>query len=1357
MRFLEAIFGGARVHRTALVIGLLALGTMTLGVALPYMWGSGGRVGDNAFAAGGGQAPTSDDAFTPELGLPATGVVAIGSSTQGGQREVWAYGALGAEPVTIDGREYSNQYALLQRTTTASGAAAGGWQVLPLPAGPEGKPLAPMFGQTTPADYGAFAGETTDDGGVVLLSGQSVVVRDPHGTLRLAPAPHALGSTTGAAENEVLAPGESLLPSGESSGAVTLPYAAIEDGGGHTGVLVAPHHHGGAGAGEPETLPGVLHYDGKGWTREPIELTQAQKNGFTALALACGGTGAAPAASSPQNCWLLATYSAGGVAQDRLALFRRVASREQPSGYVWESERVAGGMIGEQASTPVKPLAQGAQMLTATAQGVWVDFQAAIAQAALGGGREFSDVSVLATAAGAGEASTVGPWCYPTGPGCEHASLGGPLPARYRSFAWPGAGSGTRVITGLSDRAMLELPEGGTSFTYVVGAGGAPGSAPGAAAFYPPGAGGPLQGWVADGANPSAAADGEGQSQAITVAPTPSAPGAEPLGSLSVNGPGDELGAEAVPFRRPLLAVAQAPGTAPGAPDAPALAVGLEGQVARYTPGEGWRPEALYNSAGQTDRPTLRGVAWPEPNRAYAVGDNGAMWMWSGETGLWEPDPAAPFNFIGNLTAIAFDPGEPRTGFAVGKQGVLLRYAKSWEQIPSSEAARLGGELGAEESTLNFTSIAFAGGEALATYRVLRPVAKTNNEFMETGGVLAFGQDPACAAEGESSCWHADTAAAALLGRLPNADDTVLSKVAGLPDGGAVAAGPSAVIERESPSSPWHFASSPLPEAQNISALGAYREPGTGAVRAVVSIDLDDRLGPSSFAGVNLEDGAFKVDLPAPSAPNEPPPFLEADPLPSSGYVLKETAGGWQDMEHMALPAPQSKLPEDMPVRPDPVLALLIGATGADGLAVGGQTGNLEGRGVEPELFPDNTQSQTAAAMRFPAGAASSDGNATAAAVPAPAGKASFVVAGNAACVEAACADFAEEHIGPDTWLEHALQEASAIARAAPAGAVRDFLYTGTRLSAREQCRGGGAEQQACEEGATRESERLNALLAGTGSLPVCAADSEDLGPAGASGCPASEASCSFTSEGRSGGDVAVIVLNFADGSLGDQSCVEKSLREAQEAHQPAIVLGNDALGFTLPQSPAAPVEAGDASAVARILVEGQASAYFFDYPGANVKTSVSYGTKSIPAYGSGTLGYVPPPNERFEADSLGSSGFLLASVSTTEHSSSCRPQEGAACNLWKVNAEAVPNIGSLALDATDGVFLRRSQVALFDALARRPPAGIAIKNGASGAEVTGPDPYDPIPFDCQGANCADAVPTQYTFTSSNPDIASFV
>ena len=78
-----------------------------------------------------------------------------------------------------------------------------------------------------------------------------------------------------------------------------------------------------------------------------------------------------------------------------------------------------------------------------------------------------------------------------------------------------------------------------------------------------------------------------------------------------------------VPFRRPLLAVTTEPGTTPGDGNAEALAVGADGEIARYHPGLGWVPEFIYSSAGVVQTPTLRGVAWPTSERAFAVGDDG--------------------------------------------------------------------------------------------------------------------------------------------------------------------------------------------------------------------------------------------------------------------------------------------------------------------------------------------------------------------------------------------------------------------------------------------------------------------------------------------------------------------------------------------------------------------------------------------------------------------------------------------------------------------------------------------------------------------------------------------------------------
>src|SRR6185295_7964600 len=107
---------------------------------------------------------------------------------------------------------------------------------------------------------------------------------------------------------------------------------------------------------------------------------------------------------------------------------------------------------------------------------------------------------------------------------------------------------------------------------------------------------------------------------------------------------------------------------------------GVEGSVVRYVPGRGWKREFLLSSSGSVNKATLRGVAWPEPARAHAVGDSGAMWIWNAAEDLWSPDPGLPIGFEGNLMDVAFDPADPSRGYAVGKGGVLLGYGKSWDQ-----------------------------------------------------------------------------------------------------------------------------------------------------------------------------------------------------------------------------------------------------------------------------------------------------------------------------------------------------------------------------------------------------------------------------------------------------------------------------------------------------------------------------------------------------------------------------------------------------------------------------------------------------------------------------------------------------
>ena len=1189
-------------------------------------------------------------AFQPELGLPASGVQVAGASASG---EVWAQGTVGAVPASAGAQQVHDSATLLRR------AQGSGWEVVPV-ADAQGNAL-------------SFSGvpSVTQAGGLVLgvhsstAAQQTIVTRDPGGAFVQAEPPGSNESP-----GSKLEAGETLYPPAGSGGTGALTLAALDDGP-HTGALIAPNEPLGGGS----FALGVLHYDGSAWTREPICATYS--GGATCASAATIGSlkVLAIAAASPGNAWLLA--SAGAQPQ----LFQRVLP---PSGTpLWVPRHPASWVFGSAAP----PAGIGAsartngQMLTFAGPNLWVD--AAIAGPSVSSG---SASVLLSTEGSSEEPAVLGTWCYPQSAcGPEAHSLGAALPEGYESSAFAGTELGTRIVSGLANGALLRF-QGQGDFEYLTGGGGAPASG---SAFT-----GPAEGWLS-----GASSVGSNSAQLMQVTSQPASP---------------QLQSWPVPFNRPLLAIAPQPGSPPGDPGAQALAVGDQGQVARYLPGQGWTPEFLYGGAGTRQTPTLRGVAWPEPGRAYAVGDEGEMWLWRADTGLWESDPAKPLNFHGDLTAIAFSPLNAAVGYAVGKQGALLAYDKTWTQ--QTLPAGLG--------QVNFTSVAFAGGQALATYRMV------NEAGQEVGGLLV----------NNGSGWEVDTNAQALLAQLSSPTGSVLSKVAGLPDGGAVAAGPGVVIERDSQSAPWRFSSQPLPEAQNIAALAAIR---SGAnVRALVSIDADRLSNPNDSSDVILN-----IDRQPASGFGQPFVKIEHDPLPISGYLLRETAGGWQDLKHQAFPVPADVNNTDLPGWPDAALALLVDPAGDQGWVVGGQTGAL----IEQSRFKGaSLASQTAGVMRL--GAGPSPPQSEGAVVSAPSGQATFAVGGNAQCA-ALCADFRNENLGPDAWLS------TAVAHAAAIPGLRGFLYTGARVSSEAR-----STLLAEPSAFAREMNAYRGDLSAAGSLPVyVAASPSDVDPGGGLGTfaasmgsdapagsapagtpppPAGTGAYALDSAG-SGGTVRVIVLDYSTSQLapGELGWLAAQLAAAKGGGIPAIVMGNaDIL------EPSAPNYAFDAPAVRQTLLAGGASAYFFDSPESNRAETIGSGANSIPAFGSGSLGYVRPPSK--PADFLGAGGMLLTSVNVAARNPSS--------NRAPVSVTLEPNISQLALNATDGVLLRRSQVALFQGLARRPPAGIEMAGSGGSAELA-PEPYVPIPATCLGADCGQFIAPAYTFSSSHPDIGNFV
>jgi hypothetical protein len=1174
---------------------------------------------------------------------------------------------------------------------------ADGWTAMPAPVDADGQPMEHLAGAGGP-----LAGRATRDGAVALLADDQLIVRDPGGRFHAAPSPAIApvappsttappttgvpGSTTAPASTtdpgSTTVPGSTTAPAsttappatataplapGERLYADNAPLLAPLEQDGHAGAFVVPT------AGDDRARDAVLRFDGSAWTREPICLgtapaCDAPRPTFSVVAIDAAGA---------SHAWLLAT---GTTSDAGVVLLHRVTEDGDP---VWRPASLGASPYAQRtppagaAAVRVAPRALG-QPLVATPHGVWADATITVGAAAPRDATLFYDED-----AGAVRAT----WCD-VGGDAGAALCAKPLGSDLadgsgRSFAFDdGTTYGVRLVTGLDQGAMLRLS--GDGFGRVPTAGRGVGTE-GGAAFA-----GPDDGWLGGDGGP------------VRYGRTPE--------------PG-RLRTWPVPFRHPLTAVVAAPGAPIGAIDAEALAVGDQGEVARYVPGQGWSPEPLIGATGARATPVLRGVAWPADDRAYAVGNNAEMWLWRKATGLWEPDPAKPPNLAtANFTGIAFDPGNPDRGYAIGKQGVLLRYDREWTQDP----------LPAGLGDANFTSIAFAGHEAIVTYKT--PIETTADQGYR-GGIIVD----------DGSGWREDTALAAVLpapgargsGGAALGESSVPERVAGLPDGSAVVATLDGhVAERDGAGGAWR--ASGLQAVGYPVALGAFHEDGT--LRAVISVD------PTFGSAVLLKTDIDTIINPAP--PGQAPVLLDPYPIPSGGYVLRQTAAGWHDEQHVyaSRSAPGGSGNYDLPEEPDPVLAFLTDPFGRTGWAVGG-----------------DVEVQTANVVRYPDDGQAAPG-ASAAPVTADPGQATFAIGGGAACLSG-CADLQPVGAGPWRWLP------AAVARAGQIGGVRAFLDTGP----------GTAGPEAAADFAHEQAAAAQRLTGAAGALPVFAAASttdRDAGdsldtflsafggataPLGSSPAPGivpvdaarpDHAYYAFDSTGAAG-TVRVVVLDTSGPAVGDdQRCwLASQLSNAAAQATPAIVVGgravadladSDALAATLTTGGAAGCPAAGAPAAA--------SAYFYDAPEINQRVTITSGDAAIPGFGTGSLGYITLPLN-LVANTPPNSGFLLAQVDVAHRDETT--------NVAPVSVRLIPNIAELAVDATDGTLLRRSQVALFDGLARRPRAGQGCRDAPSCQII--PDPYVPIPFACVGDGCDRTLAPEYRFTSSDPSVADFV
>ncbi len=66
------------------------------------------------------------------------------------------------------------------------------------------------------------------------------------------------------------------------------------------------------------------------------------------------------------------------------------------------------------------------------------------------------------------------------------------------------------------------------------------------------------------------------------------------------------------------------------------------------------------------------------------------MWLWRGETGLWEPDPATPLELPRQPAGDRLRPEQRARGLRRRPAGPLLSYGKSWTQEPGRTDSRRG-------------------------------------------------------------------------------------------------------------------------------------------------------------------------------------------------------------------------------------------------------------------------------------------------------------------------------------------------------------------------------------------------------------------------------------------------------------------------------------------------------------------------------------------------------------------------------------------------------------------------------------------------------------------------------------------
>ncbi len=738
-----------------------------------------------------------------------------------------------------------------------------------------------------------------------------------------------------------------------------------------------------------------------------------------------------------------------------------------------------------------------------------------------------------------------------------------------------------------------------------------------------------------------------------------------------------------LPDGSPLTSVALAPGSGAGVDESGALAVGLDGATLRYDASTGWQVEA---AAPRAHHLNLLGVAFNGPSSAFAVGQFGVILRWDGTS--WSEDPQSISLTLSQLNAVAFAAnGE---GWAVGANGTILHYdGQSWsiEDPPPAESGE------------DISSVAVAGSEAFA-------VAGGNLIDRRPGGG-----------------WEA--LEESLLPNNPKPAPGQLRLVAGLPDGGVIAAGRSIMLVREAAGRGFEYAEQSL--SGIAVALAPFRE-ASGKLRAYVSVAPPVNLLSDEVAGFP----------------------------PGDGELLRQSESGWQDLSRSQYAG--NAISGDGAVKSDPVLAVATDPTGEHAWAVGGYDGTEDAahQGTTEVLSARPAGWRTASIWRYDTTGNAQPSGLTSAvpSLPAKPGVVSFAFFTSPEC-KVQCSAVPDAQ--PDVNLSAAAKQIATYATQ-PGGPAFAMLG-GNAVGPLEH-----------EKGAEPADDfaRLPELLAPLGGLPTFAAIgrsdhpyetafseafAEAPEPFG-TGAPASAiapvSSGSPTPNGdvhryyafdanQNGATLRVIVLDDAEGQLeagapttGQQGWLEEQLAAAHGRGLPVVVIA---------ATPLQNLKEGES--IAALLASSGVLAVFTTSERRLderrlVPENPSAGAPQIPEYEGASLGYQKPQNN----------GVKWYFVSADTHAR-------------EVHVAAVPVIESLALKPLDGLSVARSLTLQFEAIARRPPGTLATiagrpeESSEPGEPFPGYDNYVEIPAPSCGTR--PCVEPSYTFTSSDPTIGAFV